>query len=223
MVNYADTLSGQISLLMGVKFLEARIKASQRVFFALSEAGITTKEFLSDEKQTLSFELARYFVSPKNYFGRLGLEYVHFFPNHRRWLKAGFGTGILDNVSLPWQLQLNTAIFLPLVNESSFFSLSLETRRVFTFASKTSLRLGGSFSWSERMRDVLIPSRYEHRVISIGPTAELKGLVIGTVRVLAAFRIWIDKELFLKDGKLVAGHPSDFRPPDIFFEWAIAL
>lgn len=212
-----DTLSlaGRGSIELGP--VQLRLKASQRLFLDISDAGKARHALIANEATTLSFEVGRQFLSSKSQYGRLAIEVDHFLPSGANFWGILVHTGTLDTPESPWTVGFSLQIRFGFLPPESNLILDASTERVLWTTPTSKLRLGGGISWAQRLKDGPGLTPTEHAVLTLGPVASWETL-LGELKVRLGFRLWLDR-----DTPLTTAYLSEFDLPAITASWVYRL
>lgn len=163
------------------------------------------------ERRTVGLELASYFVSRRNEYGRLGVELLREFPFQRNLLQLSLHTGLLETVERPWTLELGfTYGFHSRSRDGSYLVTSFEVRRAVADASS----LGGIATVTYRSRPLTAVGRHELVLFSVGPSLQW-----GSWTIRAPVRVFLDKRVASTPGN--STNPSGWTAPDVCLEWVL--
>ena len=181
----------------------------------MNDHGRDVKANLPGFDQSFVVELARFFPTAKQHYGRLGLGFFRFPDAKFQGARISLSSGIEPSELIPWELKLRLALFLPFEGDDKHYNFELSCGRAWR-----GLRFGGVASVSLRPRDVTVVGIYEYMLISIGPYADFE---LGPTRInlSARWRTWLDKDVFLRSGQVSIANPNEMVPlPDLKLTWA---
>lgn len=209
--------------------MEVGAKFSQRLYTQLFEESKALKNSSLEERNTITGEIARNFITATNHYGRLGFAYIHFFPRKTRYIHIDINMGMMESAENPYSLKINVSHFKKLFyteynktglhEEGNTWVLSGEIARAYTNEENDKWRVGGFLSWTYRQRDGFESEGnqyklYEHMLFSFGPFTEwFTGSY--NLRLAANFRLVMDKSIEMVGKTPHAGYPTEFRLPDL--------
>lgn len=213
--HYVDSLSSQIGGNLDLGLIEIAGLYSRRTFLEVGERGRSTRSSLSGLEQSFLIEMARYFSTAGQHYGRISVGYFKFPDANYDGLRVSLSTGVMSTEQVPWQLMLRFAAFVPLQSPTKRFTFEADCARVWS-----SLAAGGSLLWSYVPREELGLGRWENMLLSFGPYVDI---ALGPSRLRAAVRsrLWLDKELYAKSAtENSIANPSEFIGfPDASLTW----
>ena len=221
-INYADTFSGQAQVNFDLSYAEVSLYGSQRLFLNGTEAGVSTAAQLDQKTTTLGIEVARFFSTLDNRYGRLGFAYFHLLPGNVLWFRIGLDSGVLPTARLPWSLRLRPALYLNPSGLGSILVVGAEIQRLVDKSHGWQIQIGGLVDWSYATRADTAVNNYQYMLFSIGPLAQAD-TALGAFRLAARWRVWLDREVFLDmQGKVQTGNPCEFSGiPDANLSWNV--
>jgi hypothetical protein len=223
--NYMDSLSFDVQGVADLNYLEVVLHASQRIFLDFTNGGPAVESNLFPQRESVYLEFARNYTTPNNYYGRLGLGVLEFFPQSQTWIKIAVATGILATETNPWSLNMHFNYFSSIQGNNRNIIIAVTSEKLLDPDSDSPLSLGGFISWGYRTRPLSedIAATYEQILFSIGPALDWKSSV-GTFQFKLPWRLWIDRQYEIINGASVPGNPTDLRfVPDFEVNWTWAF
>jgi hypothetical protein len=221
--NYVDSYSLAGQGVLDLTHFEVAVGGSLRLFSQLTERGKGVEKNLAPSKESLLIEIAKFYATRENHYGRLGLGYLQFFPESKHWVRLSFATGIMATPGNPWSLNLHAGFISSIEGNNRNLIIQAKSMRVIQ-EDGPALSVGGYISWAYRMRDVAndAVATYEQMLFSIGPTADLT-TALGTLSLKLPWRLWIDKEYVLTSANTyIPGNPNEFIGlPDVNLSWTL--
>jgi hypothetical protein len=211
---YTDALSSQVSGNIDLRVLEIYGVYSKRSFLEVNDHGRQLKSALTGFDQSFLAEIARYFLTAKHHYGRLGAGFFRFPDSLYQGARVSLSTGIEPSDTLPWELKLRLSLFLPFTGNDKVYNFELACAKQYGAS-----RLGGFSAVSIRPRDTSV-GIYEYMLFSIGPYWDLT-LGPSRLNLSARWRIWLDKDVFLRSAQLAIANPNEMVPlPDFKLQWS---
>jgi hypothetical protein len=207
-VSYPEAFSARFGATLDLGAVEVTAHFSQRVFLSATSSGTDLRDALSNEHRNWGMELARYRANPQGGYGRLALGVLPFSPHDTLYWKISLSTGLLPSPEVPWELRLNSAIFISNNRRYDFAIISGEVGRHFVLNAGQKIQVGGSCTWGQVLRSV-VPG--ENTLLSLSPVVALHSQS-GKWALSMPVRIWLDYNP-------AGGFLSDFATPAFTFSW----
>ncbi len=210
-----DTLSLAARAALEIGPVQMRLKGSQRLFLDLSNAGKVRHSLDQREATALSVELGRQFLSSRNQYGRLALEYTRFPASHTNFWGLLVHSGLHDTPALPWSLALSVQVRFGFSGNESNLIVDTGTERVLIATPSNKLRFGAALSWAQRLKDgpSVVPT--EHAVLTVGPSATWDS-ALGELKLRLNCRLWLDRDVSTTS----TAYLSEFDLPAINAFWS---
>lgn len=200
---------------MDLRILELAGLYSKRTFLEVNDHGRDVKASLPGFDQSFVVEMARFFATAKQHFGRLGVGFFRFPDAKFQGARISLSSGTQPTEAMPWELKLRVALFLPFQGNDKHYNFEMLCAREWG-----SLKLGGVASVSYRPRDINVVGVYEYMLISFGPYADF-ALGPSRINLSARWRTWLDKDVFLRSGQLTVANPNEMVVlPDLKLQWS---
>lgn len=216
-MSYQQSISNQVAAILDLREVELGMKVSQRFFGVLPKRSNAFEDSIKSNQSTVALELARNYFGQSGIFGRMGLEWLHYFPSQERWARLSVTTGIFPPIASSWEAILSTQCFFSLDGKGTHLLVKGEASS--PFAHGSDLSYGGFLNWNYRLRETATVGKYEHMLFSFGPSVSWQ-TKLGKLRLLVPFRMWLDHENEMQNGSLVTAHATEFSL-DVALSWAL--
>jgi len=247
-VNYHESFSTQATGLLDFKAFEVSVRGGGYSQFGSSQRALQLESQLEDQRYVFGGDIARQGFSADSYYGRLSFGWLFHLPIQKHSQYLGLDLGRVRDDRVPWDLFLQMAWYLNTPSDSSFVVVRSENRTVVLNSARSTLSIGGFFSWTYRTQDkdagVIVQEvaaeqgvatslvtganrTQEHMVFSIGPSAVYE-TPFGRWDLSIYGRLWLDKNkvgtnLNTPNVRWVTLYPTELTGPDIHFGWTWAF
>ena len=213
--NYADTISSQVSGNLDVGPFEISGLYSKRSFLELNDRGRDTRTAFAGIEESFGLELGRYFSTAKQNYGRVSIGYYNCPNRSLDGIRLVLSTGVLSIPAVPWDFHFRLAGFIPVKTAPKQIMADVTVLRSFE-----EFQVGAAMGLVYQNSDDVAPARYQSMLLSLGPQAKF---ALGPTELLIAakWRLFLDKELFIRNANLATANPSEFAgTPDLNLRWS---
>lgn len=208
-----DSVTTSLSGLAAVPYLELGFHGGQIYSGLLDTAeGVVNRGALQREMTFFGVEVARYFVDSRNYYGRLSVKFVEFFPSKLLAWRPALHAGTNPSPLSPWNVEFSLAGFLYFNHLSDFMFATMSTGRTHYFGKDQNVRISGEVAFGQKSK-LLVG---ESLLFTVGMSAAYSSGSLGQITLSVPFRIWIDRAVS-------SSYISDFDPPAANIKWTLFL
>ena len=220
-IQFQDTISLAAASLLDLRSMELKLQGSRRVFLDLSQQGTLEQQGLSGQLDSLSFSLARYFVSHRSVYGRMGAGAFFFVPSQTFTYHFEVETGVLG-MEKAWDF---TWEFHFLANDPAPTKTLVFQGGIAKHLEKLPfLSIGGhaSLLWNLQPAPALNVTQ-EHLLLNVGPVATWH-FKSSQLKWGPLWRIYVDESSMLIAGAATtATLSSSSLWPDFTVSWCGSL